>query len=426
MSKFSISYGCGSSLGARSDQQDRLVAVKVSAPNVSNKHYFAVYDGHGGDKCSSFLAANLHSSVTEHSMFHEHPNVALKEVWAKFDNACYNEFYRLVTVKGLKSLPFDGSTATVCMISDTDVFIANCGDSAAYAIFPDGKSERLTEDHGTFNTDEVDRCVKTGGALVAQSYSTPWGLPFCCMESIVATKPRMMPGNLLVTRSFGNFHAKLEHLGGQKGVILHSHGEVKQLSLATAAPKYIVLASDGIWDVLRIDEVMALIEDVVAGGDGKNIRRLTSSSTRENSVNGTANAAATTTTTTTTSAGPPKSVKPVTSVSVSHVNVTTVVPEPVCNEAFYDVEAANLVPAYGPQVTSSSRAVPLGAAAATGSGNKLANASRSELLTRAANAIIDAAVGSHRWELIGRSADNASVTIISLDATSTALTTISN
>jgi serine/threonine protein phosphatase PrpC len=393
-SKVSITYGCGSSVGGRPFQEDRLVAVKVSSSEKSDKHYFGVFDGHAGDKCSSYLAANLHSSVAAHSMFHTHPNVALKEVWGKFDNACYNEFYRLVTVKGLKALPMDGSTATVCVISDNDLYIANCGDSSAFAIFPDGKTECLTENHSSYNVDEVDRCVKAGGGLASQSYSSPWAMPFCCMESTVATQPRVQPGNLLTTRSFGNFHAKLEHLGGQRGVIVHSHGPVKQVPLsgkAHGAPKFVILASNGIWDVLSIEEVSKIMHDCMA----HEVRRTTATSETD-SVDG--------------AAGPAdgsESQGPVSRARKASLSspIKRVYPEPN-NTAFFDADAASRAPAYGPTASPTMRLhEPV-------SSTKISNAEQNDTLIRMANTIVATAIESPKWDFLGRSADNASVIIV--------------
>jgi hypothetical protein len=74
-------------------------------------------------------------------------------------------------------------------------------------------------------------------------------------------KRRVFPGGLLVTRSFGDFYGKKEHLGGMKGGIIHDHGEVKTIDMRRDKVKYILLASDGIWDVLQVDQVIGIIEN---------------------------------------------------------------------------------------------------------------------------------------------------------------------
>jgi serine/threonine protein phosphatase PrpC len=261
---FSVKFGCGSSVGGRPYQEDRLVALNISAPDQSDKFYFAVFDGHGGSRCSQFLSTAFHQKITTHPKFNMLPIMALQEVWSKFDDDCYNEFRRIENSEGLKSLPLDGSTATVCIISENDIYVANCGDSAAFTIMPDGKTEQLTEDHGTNNLAELDRCIKAGGTLQSQFFYTPYPVPCCWLGQRQQGKPRMMPGGLLVTRAFGDFNAKLEYLNGKKGVIVHGHGSLKYLNAGKATLKYVVLASDGVWDVLSISEVSAMIDAFLA------------------------------------------------------------------------------------------------------------------------------------------------------------------
>ncbi len=73
-------------------------------------------------------------------------------------------------------------------------------------------------------------------------------------------KRRVFPGGLLVTRAFGDFYGKKEHLGGIKGGIISDHGSVKSIDIRKDKVKYILLGSDGIWDVLQVDQVIAIIE----------------------------------------------------------------------------------------------------------------------------------------------------------------------
>lgn len=259
-SHFILKYGCGIGVGGRKYQEDRLVATDITA-NIDNpkSYFFAVFDGHGGDRASSLLCKDLYNDVKNHPKFTTLPIVALQESWARFDDKIYNEFRRLEKANNLRAFPSDGSTASVCLVSGNDLYITNCGDSACYSIMPDGTTELLTEDHGTNNPEEVDRCVKAGGTLREQQYSIPAAFPFCCFGVPQPTKPRIMPGGLLVTRSFGDFGAKVDFLGGRKAVIVPTHGRIKYINAAKSMPKYIVLGSDGIWDAISIEQVAQMI-----------------------------------------------------------------------------------------------------------------------------------------------------------------------
>ena len=67
----------------------------------------------------------------------------------------------------------DGSTATVCLIVGRDMFVANCGDSSAYAYMSSSSSSSepqaaagpliLTDIHSTEDVAERRRCELAGG-----------------------------------------------------------------------------------------------------------------------------------------------------------------------------------------------------------------------------------------------------------------------
>lgn len=257
--KFQVKYGCGIGIGGRPYQEDRLVAVRTVVMDQPDSYFFAVFDGHGGDKVSSFLSKNFHSVLSMHPKFSILPIAALQETWTGFDDKCFNELRKVEQDNGLKMFPPDGSTGTVCMVNGNDIYVTNCGDSACYSISGSGDFSMMTEDHGTGNPLELDRCVKAGGTLREQIVHNPYPFPFCCVSQVTTAKPRVMPGGLLVTRAFGDFSAKVDYLGGRKGVVIPSHGRINYINAAKTLPKFIVLASDGVWDALSTEDISKVI-----------------------------------------------------------------------------------------------------------------------------------------------------------------------
>ena len=61
--------------------------------------------------------------------------------------------------------------------------------------------------------------------------------------------PRIYPGGLLVTRAFGDFHAKVPEYGGKEGVILHSFEKIFEIDLDENTEQ-IVLGTDGVFDAI--------------------------------------------------------------------------------------------------------------------------------------------------------------------------------
>ena len=210
------------------------------------------------------------------------------------------------------TFPSDGSTATVALIIDNDVYIGNCGDSAAFIEYGNKGLIAVTEDHGTLNPSEVKRITDNGGYLKQQVIHTPLSCMFGCgCEPESIAKPRLYPGGLLITRSFGDFHAKLLTLGGLPGVVIPNPGEIKcynllgneQLTESLTKPnspknnkvypemnghssggsnnnlnnannpklsniKFIVIGSDGLWDTAPMEIISRQLHEFqVASGN---------------------------------------------------------------------------------------------------------------------------------------------------------------
>lgn len=246
------------------------MVVRTPFVDQPDSYFFAVFDGHGGDKVSSFLSKNFHPLLSTHPKFSALPIAALQDTWAGIDDKCFSELRREEQDQGLKMFPADGSTGTVCMVNGNDIYVTNCGDSACYSVSSEGVFAMLTEDHGTGNPQELDRCVKAGGTLREQIVHTPYHFPFCCISHATAAKPRVMPGGLLVTRAFGDFSAKVDYLGGRKGVVIPNHGRISYLNGAKTVPRFIILASDGIWDALSTEDISKTIAQFYqALGEGR-------------------------------------------------------------------------------------------------------------------------------------------------------------
>jgi serine/threonine protein phosphatase PrpC len=341
---FKLNIGCHLERGGREYQEDRIVAFEIPSllddnmNHIKNKckcYIFCIFDGHGGDKCSKYLSKQFHIEIMRHSKFETFPIIALQETWAKLDELFYNECQNDDDTADdainngrnniRKKFPTDGSTATLCMIINNDIYVTNCGDSSAYlvnindnfnidessanavlnnnndnnnnnnsnnnnnnnntsssssssssipssvvivsnimngnykkvndeniilpittptitntnnttntytttnttsatsnnskiiindySIYKKYTYQQLTEDHGTHNNIEKLRCEKAGAIMIEQFYMIPSNFPFCCLRKKFIGKPRISPGGLLVTRSFGDFYAKKPFLG---------------------------------------------------------------------------------------------------------------------------------------------------------------------------------------------------------------------
>ena len=131
-----------------------------------------------------------------------------------------------------------GSTAVVGLLMGNKCYLSNAGDSRAVASKA-GKAVRLTNDHKPDRLEEIDRITKLGGEIT----------------TIIAKDGKVISrvgGLLAVSRSFGDFDL---------APYITAEPEVTEIDLGGDEYPFLILACDGVWDVLTDQEAV----DVVAG-----------------------------------------------------------------------------------------------------------------------------------------------------------------
>ena len=113
--------------------------------------------------------------------------------------------------------------------SSYKVYVANIGDTRCSLISP-VSYQRLSYDDKASDQKEKDRVLSLGGTI---------------------TNDRVN-GELMLTRAFGDFDLK------DKGVISEPHVISKEIDL-NVKNQFLILACDGIWDVLSEDDIMQII-----------------------------------------------------------------------------------------------------------------------------------------------------------------------
>jgi serine/threonine protein phosphatase PrpC len=185
---------------------------------------YAVFDGHGGDRASKFCKKNLMNSIFSQTKFIEK---------ADWENALK---------KGLKHLDKefldkyqdsdDGTTAIVVLQVNNKLYIGNLGDSRA--ILCRGKEViPLSSDHKPDREDEYERIQNLGGDVI-NNHATGY-------------IPRVN-GILAVSRAIGDKSLKYPI------PYVIANAEMKVITLGPE-DLFIVLASDGLWDIFTNEEV---------------------------------------------------------------------------------------------------------------------------------------------------------------------------
>jgi pyruvate dehydrogenase phosphatase len=214
---------------------------------------FAVFDGHGGDICSRYISDKLPKQLLS-SLRNRNPQSesdyasVLKSTFMKADEQFLNEHKLLV-----KTCPAGSCGVTVLVRNDT-LYISNLGDSRVLlgSKSPKATHKLLTNDHNTKNEKERQ--------LVMQRTSDPMPI-----RGHVSTKVEgeRVGGILMVTRAFGDGIFKRKDMSVQP-LIQHlpyitSEPEITTHKI-TSSDKYVVIASDGLYELLTPAVVADIVE----------------------------------------------------------------------------------------------------------------------------------------------------------------------
>lgn len=202
-------------------------------------HVFGVYDGHGGCQVANYCRERMHVSLAEEiSVAKENLKVEcgehnLKDKWLNIFHKCFhrldNEVGGFATTDGVPIAPESvGSTAAVAIVCSTHIIIANCGDSRA--VLNRGKVPMpLSIDHKPNREDECSRIESAGGKVIK------WD-------------GYRVSGVLAVSRSIGDRYLR-PYVVADPEIMFVSR---------TKEDECLILASDGLWDVITNEEACDL------------------------------------------------------------------------------------------------------------------------------------------------------------------------
>ncbi|ESQ28501.1 hypothetical protein EUTSA_v10018643mg [Eutrema salsugineum] len=192
----------------------------------SNKSFFGVYDGHGGGKAAEFVAENLHKNVLE--MMKNCEEKGEKEEAFK---TAYLSTDRDFLEEGVVS----GTCCVTALIQNQEMIVSNLGDCRA-VLCRGGVAEALTSDHKAERDDERKRIEDQGGYV--EFHKGAW----------------RVHGILAISRSIGDAHLK-------KWVVAEPDTRILDLE---EDMEFLVLASDGLWDVVSNQEAVDTVLRVLA------------------------------------------------------------------------------------------------------------------------------------------------------------------
>eukprot|EP00899_Mesostigma_viride_P021476 jgi/Mesvir1/2932/Mv13998-RA.1 len=224
-------------LEAKTCQDDVCIVRQFSG--CSDSAFFGVFDGHGeqGHRCANWLVANLPQLIATY------PGSWREEPKAAFKAACVSA-EKLLRVNHEIDTRWSGSTACFIVILDDDVHVGNVGDSRAVlgTVSADGRSVRvevLTKDHKPSSPMERLRILRQGGQVCKAG------------PDDLRVSPAGWGKNgagLSMSRSIGDTEMHLV------GVI--PKPSCTSLKISQTHSQFIILASDGIWEVFTSQEAV--------------------------------------------------------------------------------------------------------------------------------------------------------------------------
>ena len=206
-------------------------------------HLFGVFDGHRGAQASKFMERRFGSILSDTLVGASSAAGALRAAFDAADVALREELdgewrdrQARMGVAAAGKRPHPGTTALAALVYGRRLAVANCGDCRAL-LCRGGQPVQLTTDHTASNSQERERLASLGVAVVDYNGT-----------------PRVPPAMIEVTRSVGDFDMKVHGLT--------STADVTDIALC-AEDDFLVLGSDGLFERITNEEIIALVHDTV-------------------------------------------------------------------------------------------------------------------------------------------------------------------
>jgi len=207
---------------------------------VDGGQLYAIYDGHRGTCAAQFLRHNFPTyfeAASGDNMRHK-----MAATCKKLNDDLTTHLQTKEKFEKTPSYGYCGSTAVIVFIIKDLAYFVHVGDSRAL-LEEQGKVGVATVDHKVSNSDERQRLKQ---AKVD--------------DYIKVYKGCSRLKGLAVSRSFGDYALKnkLKEKRGSSGIIAEPDCTIQRL---TEHHQFLVLATDGLWDVMSNEDVVQLLNE---------------------------------------------------------------------------------------------------------------------------------------------------------------------
>ncbi|KAJ0962609.1 hypothetical protein J5N97_027731 [Dioscorea zingiberensis] len=229
-----LSWGSFATCGRRETMEDTHFLLPQMC-NEKDVHAFGIFDGHRGAAAAEFSAHALPGFLQKLSHTSS-PSEALTGAFIRTDIAFRNELVLHYNSKRILQKDWHpGCTAVAALILRDKLFVANAGDCRTI-LCRSGHPFPMTKDHVASCPDERARVIKEG--MEVRWQVDTWRVGLAALQ---------------VTRSIGDDDLK---------PAVTAEPEITETSLSPD-DEFLVMASDGLWDVLSNEDVISIIKDTV-------------------------------------------------------------------------------------------------------------------------------------------------------------------
>merc|ERR1711976_600190 len=231
--------------GWRIEMEDAHSAVIGIPDQKDTVSWFAVFDGHAGSRVSAHCSHHLLDCIRASDDFtcnlQQEQTLSQEELMDGIKKGILKGFLELD--EKLRKIPEvasgedkSGTTAVCALISQKYLIIANCGDSRGVCC-TEGKPVLATQDHKPSNEPEKERIQNAGGSVMIQRVN----------------------GSLAVSRALGDFEYKNVEGKGPTEQLVSPEPEFYMKRRESDKDEFLVLACDGVWDVMTNEDICSFI-----------------------------------------------------------------------------------------------------------------------------------------------------------------------
>ena len=183
--------------------------------------FFALYDGFCGKEVAVYLQKNLQQCLFNNIKKNKFDiEKSIGDTFSQMENS----------IKTIPNSSTCGSTATIVLIVNKTIYCANSGNTSCYSIYNKKQIKKISIDHDCKNQNEVERVKQNGGEVFNNRVF----------------------GSLSLTRCFGDFDFKSYGVSAKPTLSKKKIGKGEQ---------YLIIASDGVWDVIHEKELGSFISN---------------------------------------------------------------------------------------------------------------------------------------------------------------------